>query len=251
MTDVQGPAELFGLAGRTAVVTGASSGLGARAARVLATAGATVYAAARRRDRLDDLVGDGLDIRPVTCDVADADSRHALIEAAGTVDILVNNAGMLGDTDAFAEDVKLFSQVLDVNLVAPFHLAVLVAERAERGASIINIASILGMVSVAPNGGAAYSASKSGLLGLTRELAGQFAPRSVRVNAIAPGWIRTEMTGDLFDHERGPGWISRNTMLKRPGDIGELDGALLYLASQASSYCTGQTLVVDGGWTAR
>jgi hypothetical protein len=254
---VPGSAELFSVAGLTAVVTGASSGLGARASRLLAGAGATVFAAARRRDLLDGLADPGMDIRPVTCDVTDSDDRRALVDAAcavnGSVNILVNNAGMLGETDAFAEDVKLFTEVLDVNLVAPFHLSLLVTERAtERSAtSIINIGSILGLVSVAPNGGAAYSASKSGLLGLTRELAGQFAPRSVRVNAIAPGWIHTEMTGDLFGHERGPGWVARNTMLRRPGRIDELDGALLYLASRASSYCTGQTLTVDGGWTAR
>jgi NAD(P)-dependent dehydrogenase (short-subunit alcohol dehydrogenase family) len=100
-------------------------------------------------------------------------------------------------------------------------------------------------------GGASYSASKAGLIGLTRELAGQWGGRGVRVNALAPGWFRSEMTEDLFADERSARWVERNTMLSRPGTEGELDGALLFLASDASTYCTGQVLAVDGGWTAR
>jgi NAD(P)-dependent dehydrogenase (short-subunit alcohol dehydrogenase family) len=238
--------ELFSLEGRTAVVTGASSGLGARFAEVLAAAGATVYAAARRAERIkaDDRV------RPVACDVSIAENREGLVRTAvsetGRLDVLVNNAGTSGSGQ---EGIADFADVLAVNLTAPFHLAGLAAEA--KATSIINIASIIGLVSTAPIGGAGYAASKAGLIGLTRELAGQWGGAGVRVNALAPGWFRSEMTDELFADERSSRWVTRNTMLGRAGESGELDGALLFLASDASSYCTGQVLVVDGGWTAR
>jgi NAD(P)-dependent dehydrogenase (short-subunit alcohol dehydrogenase family) len=249
--------DLFSLAGRTAVVTGASSGLGARFAAVLAEAGATVYAAARRIDRLRAL---GPGIQAIGCDVAEERDRIRLAETVfaetGRFDVLVNNAGVPGVTLAEKESAADFAGVLAVNLVAPFHLARLMVEG--RGdsigsisRSIVNVASILGLVSTAPMGGAGYAASKAGLIGLTRELAGQWGAAGVRVNALAPGWFRSEMTGDLFADERSSRWVDRNTMLARGGESGELDGALLFLASDASSYYTGQVMVVDGGWTAR
>ncbi len=254
-------AELFSLVGRTAVVTGASSGLGARFARVLAEAGATVFAAARRLDRLDALAASDPRIHPFACDISLAVDRVRLIQTAfdvtGRLDILVNNAASSGSTNATDESADDFTSVLGVNLVAPFHLAQLLAEAdtsinaGTSTRSIINVSSILGLVSGAPLGGAAYAASKAGLLGLTRELAGQWGDRRVRVNALAPGWFRSEMTEELFADERAARWVERNTMLNRGGDGPELDGALLFLASDASSYCTGQTLIVDGGWTAR
>jgi NAD(P)-dependent dehydrogenase (short-subunit alcohol dehydrogenase family) len=247
---------LFTLDGRTAVVTGASSGLGRRFARVLAGAGAEVFAAARRLDRLDELAASHPGIHPVRCDVAVERDRVALIEAAaarsGRVDILVNNAGTNGPTQALDESPKVFRDVLDVNLVAPFHLAALVAATAEpAGTAVVNVGSILGLVSGAPLGGAGYSASKAGLAGLTRELAGQWGRRGVRVNTLVPGWFRTEMNEALFADERSAAWVERNTMLRRAGGTAELDGALLYLCSDASTYMTGQTMIVDGGWTAR
>ncbi|MBE8520627.1 SDR family oxidoreductase [Amycolatopsis sp. H6(2020)] len=238
---------MFSLAGKTAVVTGASSGLGARFASVLASAGATVFAAARRADRLAAL---GPDIHAVTCDVSVAADRERLAETAGRIDILVNNAGVPGEQQAAKESAEDFAGVLAVNLVAPFHLSRLMAE-GSGGGSIVNVASILGLVSAAPLGGAGYAASKAGLIGLTRELAGQWGGAGIRVNALAPGWFRSEMTGDLFADERSRRWVERNTMLNRAGDVGELDGALLFLASDASSYYTGQVMVIDGGWTAR
>ncbi|MGW0946484.1 SDR family NAD(P)-dependent oxidoreductase [Streptomyces sp. NPDC002623] len=263
MTPLATPAtELFSLAGRTAVVTGASSGLGARFATVLASAGATVLAAARRLDRLKELADDDPRIRPVVCDVSRAQDRVRLMETAldetGRIDVLVNNAGAPGAVRAEDESADDFADVLAVNLVAPFHLARLLAE-AEATAhdhgrttrSVVNVSSVLGLVSGAPLGGAAYAASKAGLIGLTRELAGQWGRAGVRVNALAPGWFRSEMTEGLFSDERSRRWVERGTMLGRGGEPGELDGALLYLASDASAYCTGQVLTVDGGWTAR
>ncbi|MFH8492524.1 SDR family NAD(P)-dependent oxidoreductase [Streptomyces coeruleorubidus] len=257
MSAPRSAAELFSLQGRTAVVTGASAGLGARFAAVLAQAGATVFAAARRIDRLKELADSDARIHPVACDVSLAADRTRLAETAlsatGRLDILINNAASSGETRAEDESPDAFADVLGVNLTAPYHLARLTAEAPgdTGGRSIINVSSILGLVTAAPLGGASYSASKAGLIGLTRELAGQWGSSGIRVNALAPGWFRTEMTAGLFGDERSSRWVERNTLLRRGGDGHELDGALLFLASDASSYCTGQVLTVDGGWTAR
>src|SRR5215212_8701751 len=255
---------LFDLQGKVAVVTGASSGLGESFARVLVAAGATVVAAARRLDRLEVLAKE-LDgtapgagrVVPVRCDVTSGEDRAHLVEVAvaitGRIDVLVNNAGMPGVPHAEEETVEGFAALLDLNLAAGFHLAARIAGTVQDGQSlsIINISSVIGLVSTAPIGGASYAASKSGIMGLTRELAGQWGRRGIRVNAVVPGWFDTEMTDGLFANEKSAGWVRRNTMLGRGGEAGEVDGALLFLASAASSYVTGHALVVDGGWTAR
>lgn len=256
MTQVIPGAPVLDLSGLVMVVTGASSGIGARAVTTLAAAGATVFAAARRLEKLEVLAeAIGL-VRPVRCDVTVEGDRQRLIEAAqeqsGHIDVLVNNAGVAGGLVAEAESADDFRRVIETNLVAPFDLARRCAAVApSSGASIINVASIVGVVSTAPVGGAGYAASKAGLIGMTRELAGQWGHRGIRVNALVPGWFASEMTDDMFDDDRSRRWIERNTMLNRPGATDELDGALTFLASSASSYVTGQTLIVDGGWTAR
>ncbi|WP_431875770.1 SDR family NAD(P)-dependent oxidoreductase [Amycolatopsis sacchari] len=250
------PAEIFDLTGRTALVTGASSGLGARFARTLAAAGATVWAAARRKERLDELALENARVRPVACDVSSEADRIALMERitgeTGPLDVLVNNAGVGSGARPLDEESGAFAQVLATNLIGPFHLAQLAAKVADgRELSIVNVSSIVGVVATAPRGGASYAAGKAGLIGLTRQLAGHWGTRHVRVNALAPGWFRTEMNAAMFDDPASLKWIERNTMVRRPGSPAELDGALLFLASAASTYVTGQVLAVDGGWTAR
>jgi NAD(P)-dependent dehydrogenase (short-subunit alcohol dehydrogenase family) len=246
---------LFSLDGQVAVVTGASSGLGDRFARVLHGAGATVVVGARRVDRLEALAADlGDRVVPVACDVAvDADCER-LIEAAGPrIDVLVNNAGIGVALPAEDEPLEHWRQVVDVNLTGLFVLSQLAGRRmlAQGSGSIVNIASVLGLVASAPIKQASYCATKGAVVNLTRELACQWARKGVRVNAIAPGWFPSEMTEEMFDDESSMAYMRRNCPMARGGEPDELDGALLFLASRASSYVTGVTLPVDGGWTAR
>jgi NAD(P)-dependent dehydrogenase (short-subunit alcohol dehydrogenase family) len=249
---------LFDLRGRVAVVTGASSGLGARFAAVLHTAGATVVVAARRKDRLDELAG-RLDDRviPVACDVTLDEDCEALIDSAasvtGRIDVLVNNAGVAEVVAAEEEPGDRFRQVIDVNLNSVFVLSQLAARRmiAAGQGSIVNIGSILGLVASAPIKQASYAASKGGVVNLTRELGCQWARKGVRVNCIAPGWFASEMTAAMWDDPASTRFVHSNCPMGRIGDAHELDGALLFLASDASSYVTGSTIPVDGGWTAR
>lgn len=247
--------EPFRLEGRVAVVTGASSGLGARFAEVLAGAGASVVVAARRAERIEALAEE-LDGLAVQCDVVETDDRDRLLsstlERFGRVDVLVNNAGVGTPEPAEAESPERFAEVLDVNLTAAFALSQVVGRSMlEAGhGTIVNVVSILGIISAGQIPFPSYAASKGGLIALTRELAGQWSRRGVRVNALAPGWFESEMTAEMFADERSMAWVRRKAPMGRPGHPHELDGALLFLASDASSYVTGQVLAVDGGWTA-
>jgi hypothetical protein len=243
------------LEGRVALLTGASSGLGVQFARALAASGAQVMLAARREEQIRRLA-DECGCRYRVTDVCDEGERLSLVKETialfGSLDILVNNAGIASTRPAEHESTSRFRQVLETNLVAPFALAREAGiHMLTRGhGSIINVASTLGLVGNGQIPDAAYAASKGGLANLTRELAAQWARRGVRVNALAPGYFESEMTEAFFSDDRGMDWIRKKTPMGRPGSPGELDGALLFLASDASSYLTGQVLAVDGGWTA-
>ena len=258
MSELPDIENLYRLDGKVCIVTGASSGFGDRFARVLSAAGAKVVVAARRRDRLDELAAELPDALAIQCDVSSDDECKKLIDESiahyGRVDVLVNNAGI---TDAVhpAEEanIDLFRKVVDVNLNSCFLLSALAAQDmlTRQEGSIINVASVHGLVASAPNLQPAYAASKAGLVNLTRELAVQWAKRGIRVNVLCPGYFETELTQVMFDDEKSSSWIARNASMGRGGTPEELDGALLFLASAASSYVTGVALPVDGGWIAR
>ena len=257
MDAVRGPAELFDLTDRVALVTGASSGLGRRFARVLAAAGANVAVSARRADRLAELATEDERIVAFPADLSDEEARIRLVAdvraALGPVDILVNNAGATTDLPIERETVDDLRASLELNLVAAWHLTKLCGESMveRRCGSVINIASVLGLVGATPVKNSTYAAAKGGLVNLTRETALQWARKGVRVNAICPGWFTTEMTEGLTSTDRGAAFIDESTPMNRIGSVEELDGALLLLASDAGSYMTGSMVVVDGGWTAR
>jgi NAD(P)-dependent dehydrogenase (short-subunit alcohol dehydrogenase family) len=241
---------------RVAIVTGASSGLGQQIARALSKSGMQLVVTARRADRLDRLTTElGPDRTiAVAADVTDASVPGRLVDAAldrfGRLDVLVNSAGATHVVSAEDETVEGFASLLDVNLVAAFGCcrAAFHAMRSGGGGSIVNIASALGIVGIGRIPQAAYCAAKGGLINLTRELAAQWARDEVRVNCVAPGWFRSELTEAMFD-EAGMRYIERTVPMGRPGREGELDEAVLFLAGEGSSYVTGHTLTVDGGWT--
>jgi NAD(P)-dependent dehydrogenase (short-subunit alcohol dehydrogenase family) len=225
---------------------------------VLHEAGAQVVLVARRADRLEALADELDGALALPADLADPSARESVVAAAlahhERVDVLVNNAGISdGPQRAETEDPADFARAVELNLNAGFHLSRLVAPgMIERGSgSIVNVTSVHGLVASSPNRQAGYVASKAGLVGLTKELACQWATDGVRVNALAPGYFATDLTGEMIASDSGRGWIERNTPMRRIGGEHELDGALLFLASDASTYVTGQTIAVDGGWSAR
>lgn len=252
-------AERFDIKDRVAIVTGASSGLGVTFADALGAAGARLMLAARRRERLDDvarkLVQAGYEVETVQCDVAQPADVDRLAKATlaryGRADILVNNAGVTHNAPALEETVDQFANTIRVNVVGAYACAQRFGSiMLEQGSgSIINVASVLGLVASGIIPQAGYVASKGAVVQMTRELAAQWARRGVRVNALAPGYFPSEMTDDMLKDEDGQRFVRRRTPIGRPGDPDELVGALLLLASDASSYIVGQILAVDGGWT--
>lgn len=248
------------LDGEVAIVTGASSGLGASFARLLASAGADVAIGARRMSELEtvrkSVIAAGGRCVAVVTDVSDPVQCQGLVDGAvaewGRVDVLVNNAGMGYGARAEKDDPRRAASLLEVNLLGAYQMAA-AAGRAMieggRGGSIVNISSALGLTpGTVPQ--AAYSASKAGLIGLTRDLAAQWSGRHrIRVNTLAPGYFASEMTAPLLEHEAGLAEAVARIPLGRFGNQEELAGPLLLLASRAGSYITGTTLCVDGGWT--
>lgn len=250
--------ELFELAGKTAIVTGGSRGIGKEMAEGLAEAGANLMLCARRQEWLDETVDEftkrGFKASGKLCDVSKPEDVQAVVDETvsrfGSVDILINNAGI--SWGAMPEEMPLerWQQVIDVNLTGCFLFAQVAGrEMLKKGSgSIINIASIAGLTS-SPNGPfyAGYAASKAGLIGLTRELAASWGRRGIRVNAIAPGFFHSRLADAVIDiYERS---IQETNVIPRVGNEGELKGVVVFLASDAASYVTGQTIAVDGGMT--
>jgi gluconate 5-dehydrogenase len=251
--------ELFDLTGKTAIVTGGSRGLGKEVAEGLAEAGADLMLCARRAEWLDETLSEfnerGFDVAGKTCDVSKPEDVKSLVDETmtrfGSVDILINNAGV--SWGAMPEEMTLdqWQKVIDVNLTGCFLMAQATGRKMldQKNGSIINIASIAGMTSSA-NGPfyAGYAASKAGLIGLTRELAASWGRKGIRVNAIAPGFFHSRLADSTIAiYEKA---VQENNMIPRIGKAGELKGVAVFLASDAASYITGQTIVVDGGATA-
>ena len=251
------PLSLFRLEGRVALVTGASSGLGERFARVLHAAGATVVVTARRADRLAALAADLPGSTAITADVAVPADRERLVAEAlaihGRIDVLVNNAGVSLVAGIERETLEDFERVININLTAVWHLAKLAGASmvAHGSGSVINVASMLGHVGATPVKQANYCASKGGVVNLTRELALQWARKGVTVNALCPGWFPSELTDGMESDPGSIRMIEQNSPIPRMGHPHELDGALLLLAGPGGTFITGQSLIVDGGWTAR
>ena len=249
------PRALFDLTGRVACVTGASSGLGRRAALALAGAGAKVVGIARRKEALEGLVSEiGADAAYVVADVADragiADLAAAISAPFGAPDIVVHAAGI--NTRQAADDVtpEGWDQTIALNLGAPFFLsqALVPAMKARGWGRIVNFASL--QTTRAFPGGIAYGASKAGVGQLTRAMAEAWSADGITANAIGPGFFPTELTQAVFDDPARAARNAAQTCIQRNGRMEDMDGPLLFLCSQASSYVTGQVLMVDGGFTA-
>ncbi len=243
------------LAGKVALVTGASQGLGAFFARTLAGAGARVAVAARSVEGCERVVGEiaaaGGTALPLALDVTSAESAAAAVaataEAWGALDLLVNNAGVTATVPLMDLDEAAWDRVVDTNLKGAFLVGQAAARQMARqaaGGAIVNVASILGLRVAGQV--AAYAASKAGLVQLTRSMALEWARHKVRANALCPGYVETDLNRDFFATEAGQALI-RRVPYRRLGRLEDLAGPLLFLASDASAYVTGIDLAVDGG----
>lgn len=241
---------MFDLTGKTAVITGATGGIGGEIAKALAAQGAKVAISGRNKEKLDALTKEiGNDAVSIVADLSNADGIDALIKAAdeklGQIDILVNNAGLTRDNLSMRMKEEEWNEVLDVNLTAPFMLA----KACQRGmmkrryGRIINISSVVG--TTGNPGQCNYVASKAGLMGWTKAMAQEIASRGITVNCVAPGFISTAMTDALTDDQKTK--INSTIPAGRMGSPEEIASAVAYLASDEAAYITGATLHVNGG----
>lgn len=247
---------IFSLAGKNVLLTGATAGLGRRFATVLHDAGASVAMVARRRDRLESISKELPRCVGIPADLSrddPADVYRRAVAELGRIDVLVNNAAVIAaGVRAEDETHEQIMEMINVNLLAPIGLAQSVfREMKERGDGvIINVTSVTAHAAIGRFPQASYSATKGGMLAITREWAAQWSRYGIRVNALAPGFIETEITESVINLPNVHEWILRNTLIPRHGTPEDFDGALLFLASDASRYVTGQSIIVDGGWTA-
>jgi gluconate 5-dehydrogenase len=251
---------LFDLTGKVALVTGASSGLGVQFAKVLAGQGAKLAIVARRVDKLATAKKEiedefGVEVLALPCDVLDVEKIKETVAAIkahfGRIDILVNNAGTARSVPAEEQSDEDWKAVIDTNLNAVYYVAREVGKvmKEQKYGKIINLGSIHSAVAMRGSGLSAYCASKGGVLMLTKELANEWAKDGITVNAIGPAYFPSEMTGHVIENDGFLKLVELSCPMGRPGRTGELDGAILYFASDASSYTTGQILWIDGGWT--
>ncbi|MEF8849919.1 MAG: glucose 1-dehydrogenase [Candidatus Bipolaricaulota bacterium] len=254
----------FRLDGKVAVVTGGGRGLGKAMARGMAEAGADIAIPDIQKELADEtaaeLEKEGVKTLPIQTDVTDVDSVITMVEQVveefGKIDILVNNAGICRNVAAEEMDEKDWDQVIDVNLKGVFLCAREVGKymiEQDNGGSIINISSMSGFIVNYPQPQASYNASKAGVTMITKSLASEWAEHGIRVNQIAPGYMATEMTKKYtssHQKEAKEYWV-KPTPMERLGEPDELSGAAVYLASEASSFTTGSTLIIDGGYTTR
>ena len=258
MSPTQETGTLPDLQRRSVLLTGATSDLGRTFARALHAAGARVALVARRGDALAALAGELPGAVPIVCDLGKLDAVAAAVERArveiGPIDTLVNSAA-LGATAAGAQDEQLEQIVatITVNLAAPLVLAqhVYPDMRAAGRGWIVHVGSIAGEVGIGRVPQASYAASKGGLHALTRELAAQWSRHGIRVNTLVPGFFKSAMTAPLFDSPKLSAWIAAGQMLPNPAIPDDFVAALMFLISDASAAMTGQTLIIDNGWTAR
>jgi gluconate 5-dehydrogenase len=252
---------LFDLTGKIALVTGASSGLGVQFAKTLAGQGANLAIIARRVEKLEAAKKEieeefGVEVLALPCDVLDVaqikETVAAIKDRFGRIDILVNNAGTARSVAAEEQSDEDWKAVIDTNLNAVYYVAREVGRvmKEQKYGKIINLGSIHSAVAMRGSGLSAYCASKGGVLMLTKELANEWAKDGITVNAIGPAYFPSEMTGHVIGNEGFLKLVELSCPMGRPGRTGELDGALIYFASDASSYTTGQILWIDGGWTA-
>ena len=241
---------MTGVEGKVVLLTGGTMGIGAALAEAFREARARLVVSSRHIAQ-DDAEGSGP--TGIRADVGLAQDRERLVSEVvsrhGRIDVLVNNAGYAQAGPAEQEPLEGIARTVGTNLVGAMHLCQLAAGHmaGSGGGSIINVASVSAFAVMDRYGLASYTASKAGLVALTRELAYQWGPRGIRVNGVSPGWFPTRMNGFLEDGDQRA-WIDAHTSLRRPGFVGEMVGPVLFLAGDESSYVTGQTLRVDGGW---